>query len=124
MLEKAGGADLFDKLGTGLANLTEKVNQMSELSDATVATKEFSEKVKTAANSVSEFGEVSKQSAESLSYSVENISDTFSKTAQEVSEKNGNLVAAYERLTENMDIDFSALKEGNKQYSEQVSTLR
>jgi len=123
MLEKAGGSELFDKLGAGLANLTEKVDQMSELSDATIATKEFSEKVKTAANSVSEFGEISKQSAESLSYSVENLSDTFSKTAQEVSEKNGNVVAAYERLAESMDIDFSALKEGNQQYSEQVGIL-
>ncbi len=123
MLEKSGGAELFSKLGDGLSNLTEKVEQMSDISAATVATKEFSEKVKTAANSVSEFGDVSKQSAESLSYSVENLSDTFSKTAQEVSEKNGNVVAAYERLAESMDIDFSALKEGNKVYSEQVNTL-
>ncbi len=123
MLEKSGGADLFAKLGDGLSNLTEKVEQMSDISDATIATKEFSEKVKTAANSVTEFGEVSKQSAESLSYSVENLSDTFSKTAQEVSEKNGNVVAAYERLADSMDIDFTALKEGNQVYSEQVNTL-
>lgn len=123
MLEKSGGADLFAKLGDGLSNLTEKVDQMSDIADSTIATKEFSEKVKTAANSVSEFGEVSKQSAESLSYSVENLSDTFSKTAQEVSEKNGNVVSAYERLAESMDIDFSSLKEGNKVYSEQVNTL-
>ncbi len=123
MLEKSGGADLFAKLGDGLSNLTEKVEQISDISDATIATKEFSEKVKTAANSVTEFGEVSKQSAESLSYSVENLSDTFSKTAQEVSEKNGNVVAAYERLADSMDIDFTALKEGNQVYSEQVNTL-
>lgn len=123
MLEKSGGAELFAKLGDGLSKLTESVEQMSDISDASIATKEFSEKVKTAANSVNEFGEVSKQSAESLSYSVENLSDTFSKTAQEVSEKNGNLVTAYERLAENMDIDFGSLKEGNQLYSEQVSTL-
>jgi len=123
MLEKSGGAELFDRLGVGLSNLTEKVDQMAELSNATIATNEFSEKVKAAANSVSEFGEVSKQSAESLSYSVENLSDTFSKTAQEVSEKNGNVIAAYQRLTDSMDIDFSALKEGNEQYAQQVATL-
>lgn len=123
MLEKAGGAELFDKLGSGLANLNEKVDQMAEISDATIATKEFSEKVKTAANSVSEFGDISKQSAESLSYSVENLSDTFSKTAQELSEKSGGITAAYDRLAGSMDIDFSAMKEGNKAYTEQVNTL-
>ena len=123
MLEKSGGSELFEKLGAGLANLNEKVDQMAEISDATIATKEFSEKVKTAANSVSEFGDVSKQSAESLSYSVENLSDTFSKTAQEVSEKSGSITAAYDRLVGSMDIDFSAMKEGNKAYTEHVNTL-
>ena len=130
MLEKAGGADLFDKLGEGITNLNEKVGDMANISDAALATNEFTNNMKTASGSVNELSdaykgstESYKQSAESLNYSIENLSDSYAKSAQDVTEKSGNFISAYERLTGAMDIDFSALKEGNDKYSGQVNTL-
>ena len=130
MLEKAGGASLFDKLGDGITNLNERVNDMANISDAALATNEFSNSMKTASGSVNELSEAYKgsteaykQSAESLNYSVENLSDSYAKTAQDVTEKGGSFISAYERLTDSMDIDFSALKDGNDKYSGQVNSL-
>lgn len=141
MLEKAGGADLFGKLGDGITNLNERVNDLANISDAALATNEFTNSVKNASGSVSELSnaykssvsevnnsvnnlsDAYKQSAESLNYSVENLSDSYAKSAQQVTEKGGNFISAYERLTDSMDIDFSALKDGNDKYSSQVDTL-
>lgn len=141
MLDKAGGANLFDKLGNGIENLNLRVNEMANISSAAVATNEFTENVKKASgsvielsgaykksvseveSSVSNLAEAYKQSAESLNYSVENLSDAYSKSAQQVTEKGGNFIAAYERLTGNMDIDFAALKTGNAKYAEKVGLL-
>ncbi len=130
MLEKAGGADLFGKLGDGITNLNERVNDLANISDAALVTNEFTNNMKNASGSVTELSEAYKgssesykQSAESLNYSIENLSDSYAKSAQQVTEKGGNFISAYERLTEAMDIDFSALKEGNDKYSGQVDTL-
>jgi len=141
LLDKAGGANLFDKLGSGIENLSLKVGEMASITNAAVATNEYTENMKKASGSVVELtgvykksvGEVTtsvtglseayKQSAESLNYSVENLSDAYSKSAQLVTEKGGNFIAAYERLTDNMEVDFSALKTGNAEYSDRVNVL-
>jgi gliding motility-associated protein GldL len=130
MLDKAGGATLFDKLGDGIENLNLRVNEMANISNAAIATNEFTENVKKASGSVNELSNAYtesidgyKQSAEALNYSAESLSDAYNKNAQAVTEKGGNFIAAYERLTDNMEIDFSALRNGNSEYSEHVSKL-
>jgi len=130
MLDKAGGANLFDKLGNGIENLNLRVNEMANISNAALATNEFTENVKKASGSVNDLSNAYKesidgykQSAEALSYSAESLADAYNKNAQTVTEKGGNFAAAYERLTENMDIDFSALKTGNAEYSQRVGLL-
>ena len=130
MLDKAGGATLFDKLGDGIENLNLRVNEMANISSAAIATNKFTENVNKASDSVSDLSNAYKesidgykQSAEALNYSAESLSDAYNKNAQAVTEKGGNFIAAYERLTDNMEIDFSALKDGNSEYSEHVSKL-
>jgi len=130
MLDKAGGANLFEKLGDGIENLNLRVNEMANISSGAIAVNEFSENVKKASGSVNELSsaykesiEGYKQSAEALNYSAENLSDAYSKNAQAVTEKGGNFIAAYERLTESMEVDFSALKTGNIEYGQHVGAL-
>jgi len=130
MLDKAGGATLFDKLGDGIENLNLRVNEMANISNAAIVTNEFSENVKKASGSVNELSNAykesvdgHKQSSEALTYSAESLSDAYNKNAQAVTEKGGNFIAAYERLTENMDVDFTALKTGNAEYGHHVGSL-
>lgn len=130
MLEKAGGGNFFDKIGKNFEALNDQVKELSNLSNVTVATNEFAENVKSASDSVSNLGDNYKesadnfkQSAESLNYSVENLQDAYSKAAQKVEETNTNFVEAYEKVAGSMDVDFSALKEGNQTYSENITSL-
>jgi len=141
MLDKVGGANLFEKFGTGIETLNDKVGELANISDAALATNEFTDNMKNASSSVSELtdsyknsasevsssvsnlSEAYKQSAESLNYSVESLSDAFNKSSQNITENNGTFIAAYERLTESMEVDFSALKDGNNEYSEHIGSL-
>jgi len=130
MLEKAGGASLFEKIGGNLEKLNTSVTDLSKVSSVTVATNEFAANVKTASDSVANLGNTYKKSAEtfeknsgSLTYSVETLADAYNKSSQKVTEQGNNFVTAYKKLTENMTIDFTALKSGNKEYSDKVGTL-
>lgn len=123
MLEKSGGANLFEKLGSGLNNLNTSVKQMTDLSNATVATTEYATSMKTASASANKLSDSLNKSSESLNYSVEALADTYNKTSQSVKENNNNFVAAYKKLTDNMNVDFSALQNGNKEYSTSITSL-
>ncbi len=141
MLEKSGGANLFEKLGDGLTDLNSKVGNLSDISDAALVTNDYTSNMKAASESASHlagtytdsvskinestdlFVDSYKQSAQSLNHSVENLADSYNKTTQEVSNANSGLVSAYERLSNSMNIDFSVLKDGNNEYSEKVTSL-
>ncbi len=130
MLERAGGEDLFEKVGSGLENLNQRVGELGSIADAALATNDFTANVQKASSSVEELSDAYKesvagykQSAEALSYSAESLSDAYSKNAQIVEEKSQNFNAAYDRLADSMDIDFSVLKTGNAEYSEQLGSL-
>ncbi len=141
MLEKAGGGNLFQRLGEGLNNLANGVKDMTNISNAALATNEFTNNLKTASQSVNTLSEAYKtsakevgtsastlttaykQSAEALKFSVEGLADAYNKSSQQVGETNKNFVAVYNKLATNMDIDFSALKDGNKQYGQHLGNL-
>jgi len=130
MLEKAGGSTLFEKLGGNLDKLNTSVTDLAKVSSVTVATNEFATSVKTASDSVTNLSNTYKKSAETfaknsdgLSYSVDTLADAFNKSSQKVTEQGTTFVTAYKKLTENMSIDFTALKSGNKEYSDSVSNL-
>jgi gliding motility-associated protein GldL len=141
MLEKAGGQGLFEKLGTNLNKLNTTVSELSDVSNATVATNEFTDNMKNASGSVSKLSKTYNESAdsfikassqltdsyktstESLNYSVESLSDAYNKSSQKVEASGNEFITAYKKLTDNMNVDFTALKTGNKEYSDNVSTL-
>lgn len=105
---------LFEKLGQGLKSLTQTATALSDISNATAATKEYSESMKSASVAVSQvaqgagqLGEAYRQSSEELNYSVGNLSDAYKKITQSLS----------------VDIDFSTVNKGNASYSEKLEVL-
>jgi uncharacterized protein YkvS len=141
MIEKAGAGNIFEKFGDGIQNLNEKVAKMSDISDATLATNEYSANMKSAAETVGSMNIGYKKSfdgvtssmenlagsfgksAESVNYSAENLSDSLSKVSQKVTTSGENFTQAYMKLTSSMEVDFSALKEGNVDYSKNIGNL-
>ena len=141
MIEQAGDTNVFEKFGNGIQNLTGKVEQMSDISDASLATNEYASSMKAAAGTVNNFNEEYKESAnsvtqavsgladsykqsvETVSYSTDSLSDAFTKVSGAVATSGDEFTSAYKRLTESMEVDFSALKDGNSDYNEHIDKL-
>jgi gliding motility-associated protein GldL len=141
MLQKAGDDGLFEKLNQGLNKLNDNVVKLNDITDASVATNEFAENVKSASQKVStlsdtyeksanEFSSVAnelnsavKNSSQTITYSVDNLSDSFNKTAETVTNHKQELDNAYTNLVGSMDIDFKAIAEGNSEYNEKIGML-
>ncbi len=108
MLSKAGEDNLFEKFGKSLQALNEKAGQMSDISDAALATENYAKNMNAASKSVKDFSEKYSQvaetitsSVETVNYSVENFADSFNK----------------------VNLDFSGLENGSSQYSDNMSKL-
>ncbi len=123
MIEKAGDSNLFEKFGSGIESLNEKVSQMSDVSDAALATNEYAENMKGAAGAVSTLIDSYNKSAEAVSYSADSLSDSFNSASEKVSTGGNEFAEAYQRLTGSMDLDFSSLKEGNAEYNGHITSL-
>ncbi len=130
MLEKAGEGGLFEKLHEGLEKLNQNVSTLKDITDVGVVTHEFTENLKDASQKAKDLGnsfedgsQKLSQATETISYSSENLADKFNHVAQDL-EKNNELVNnAYQQLVSSMQVDFSVLSEGNKQYNAQISQL-
>ena len=141
MLDDAGEKNLFEKFGQGIENLNGKVGQLSDISDASLATNEYSQSMKKASETVNTFNDsyklstenVSssvndladsyKQTAESVNYSADGLNDSFSKVSQVVSASGDDFTTAYKKLTDSMELDFSSLQDGNSEYNEHIGNL-
>jgi gliding motility-associated protein GldL len=123
MIEKAGDTNVFEKFGSGIENLNQRVSQMSDITDASVATNEYTKNMKGAAGAVGNLIESYNKSAEAVSYSADSLSDSFNTISQKVSDGGNDFSDAYKRLTQSMDLDFSALQEGNSEYNGHIGKL-
>jgi len=102
------GPGLFEKLGKGLNSLSSTVNNMTDLTDATVATETYAKSVKTAASSV-----------DSLSNSFNKSADAISSTADVVA----NSGQSYQSLLEGLNSNFSSIGNNSKAQAEQQELL-
>lgn len=95
MLEEAKiGPELIDSLGSGLKSLSANVNEMANLSNATVATNEFTQNVQKASKSIEGVSVVSEnisQSLNSFSGGLTNLVDNLSNTGDQAGEFKNNL---------------------------------
>jgi len=122
------------KLGDGLVSLHKTAANMSDISEASIATREYLENVKTAANSVTTLTDNYSKSTEDLASSVSSLSDTYNKTAEliessgkEVAEKfsqsGANLANSYTDLSERLKSDYETISQGNQSFGDQLSSL-
>lgn len=99
MLEKSSNnGNFFDKLSNSFADFTENVKGMATVANSAVAAKSFTDSLSSASSAVSSIN----SSAEDLSNTLSNVQNKFAGVS---------------------DLDFSALKSGNKEYSDNISKL-
>jgi len=82
MLENAEiGPDLFDKVSRGLNKLSETSSKLADISNAAVATNEYSDKMKKASESIGSFTDSYSKSGQVLNESINILSENYQKTA-------------------------------------------
>ncbi len=149
MLEKAGEGGLFEKLHDGLNNFNANLEKLQDITDASLATKEFSEKVRTAAETVStstnelsssikeattevtNYASSYKNGSEQVQSSTNNLGNAINQTSDQLKNAFDALSYAADNFADNInkkienlgDIDFTNLAEGNKKYNEEISQL-
>lgn len=124
LLEKADiGPEIFDKLGQGLNNLSKTAEKLADISDASVAAKQFSSSMMQASESVSKLDEVYQKSGEALKESVNNLSESYVKTAGTLNESSSQLTEAYENFANRLTAEIDSVGKEGATYSERLGLL-
>ncbi len=86
MLEEAKiGPELITSLGNSMRALSDNANKISDMSNAHTATNEYVDSVKNAAKSVSNLSDSYSKASEALSNDVSNLSNSYGKAADALS---------------------------------------
>ena len=117
MLESANiGPDLINSLGKGMNNLASNVNKMSSMSDAAVATEEYSKNVSSASKALVDMGKSYAQTASAMSEMAGASTDAkeYHSQVQNITKNLGALNSVYELELQDAN---SHLKAMNKFYA-------
>lgn len=108
MLENAEiGPELFEKVGRGLNKLGETSNKLADISNAAVATNEYTEKMKKASESIGSFTDNYSKSGQVLNESINILSENYQKTAGLVAESGQDFMSGVSKSVTNLQDQLS-----------------
>jgi len=107
--------DLFRKLGDGLKNLNHTTENLTDISDAAVASNNYVDNVQKAADTINSHTESYVESTQNLKGSVERLSDSYDKTANLITESG----SSYQQLSQS----FTNIEDGSKSYGDHLETV-
>ena len=99
------GPDAFKKLGETLQKLNTTSSNLSDITEATVATSQYASNMKNAANSVG------------------TLSSTFNQSANVLQDSIQSLSSSYSGLATNVKSDLSSISESTRNYNTQLDSL-
>ncbi|NOX46776.1 MAG: gliding motility protein GldL [Chlorobi bacterium] len=101
------GPELIDSLGQGLRSLSDNTAKLSDVTDVSVATNEFTEKVKSASNSVGNLKETFEKQNEAITEDIK-VSEEFSNSVKNASGSASSLSQVYADASESIKNDLAA----------------
>lgn len=107
--------DVFDSLGQGLKKLNATTANMNAMGDVSVATREFADKVKGAAETFGRHSDEYARSTEKLGNSLGELDESYRKTASIINDTGGS----YKNLTESL----GKVELTSSSYQEQMATM-
>ncbi len=145
MLEEAKiGPELIGSLGLGLKSLSDNTAKLTNLADASVASNEFTDNMKTASKKIGSLSDTYDKASTSISGSISDLEKASSKTAQaldiitnstqqqagvyseqlkNVSKNLGSLNSAYELQLQNSNENIKAAAKANEGINKLLSSL-
>ena len=101
------GPKLIESLGQGLRNLSDNTNKLSDITDASIATNEFTEKVKNASQSVGSLSKSYNKQAETINNDI-SISENYRNSIKNASDSASGLSKIYSQASESIKNDLAA----------------
>lgn len=133
-LIQSGHLDSYDveRLSDGIKRLSTTSSQLSDLSNASLATESYLQNMKQAGESVNKLASVQTKSAQTLDRSVEQLSVSYESTARRLSESGEKLVNNIVKSSEDFAAGFSSnnlntlidsLTDSNKAYNDKLKDV-
>jgi gliding motility-associated protein GldL len=126
MLEEAKiEPEMIERLGVGFKSLSDNVSKMGSLSDAAVATDEYSQNVRKASENVSMINDSYAKALEAVNSISESsgVSKDYFEKMQEVTQKLGSLNSMYELELQESDNHVKALNNFHNSMSRTLENL-
>jgi gliding motility-associated protein GldL len=137
--------ELLDKVGKGLNDLSNTAKGISDISTATLATDMYVKNLGSASESMNSFAEISNKANESINSSVGSLVDSYSTTAQklteggigaiekihksgeefsnQLSETSQRLAKTYEEAGNSVSTELNKIKDSSSEYSGNLEKL-
>lgn len=112
LLEKSGGENLFEKLGASLGALNNTAKNLTDISDATVATDNYAKSMNAAAGSVGNLINTYEKSAESINGATSKIANSISTSGE-----------SYQTLISGLNSSFESIGKNATEQSKQQELL-
>lgn len=121
-------------LSLGLESLNENTKNLADLTEATVATKDYlnnmrnaSESINTVTNAYAQYSGELNDSVTNLTTSYKKSADLIDKSGKDVAQKfiqsSSELTTSYNELTNKVKSDFTDISQGHRLFSEQLNNL-
>ncbi len=110
-------------VGDGLSKLGETANSLAEISNATVATKQFLGNLENAANSINTMNEAYSSSTETITQSAGNLANAYLQSANAVSKSGSKVAESYLQIAETIKSEQNNITQGGKMYESHLESL-
>lgn len=104
------GPELIDRLGQGLRSLSENTMKLSDVTDAALATGEFTQNVKSASESVGKLNDSYKKTSEMMEKDL-SVSEQYYNSIKDVTASASTLSNAYSQASDSIKKDLGASEE-------------
>ena len=115
--------ELMDRVGKGLAELSNTAKGISDISSATLATDMYVKNLGSASESMNSFAQINNKANESINSSVNTLIDSYSVAANQLTETGKNLSAVYQKSSDVISGELENIGSSSKQYSGNLERL-
>ena len=115
--------ELMDRVGKGLAELSNTAKGISDISSATLATDMYVKNLGSASESMSSFAQINNKANESINSSVNTLIDSYSVAASQLAETGKNLSVVYQKSSDVISNELENIGSSSKQYSGNLERL-
>jgi gliding motility-associated protein GldL len=116
-------ADSMKQLSDGFSKLNETAANLSDITEASVATKDYMTNMKSVSEALGSLNETYSSTSQSFKDSLGQLSESYLNTASKISESGSDIAASYDQLAKKLQEEQNSMSQGNVTYNENISSL-